>query len=72
MGALIDRDDLMTAVRAYAGRDDWEVENIYLRTLGHLIDQLAAGLSAADIAAHASHTGQDDCPIARLMPALAD
>ena len=57
--------DVLTVAAAWSGRDDWGVEHIYLRTLSHLLADLAAGIPAAIIAAHASHVGAECCALGR-------
>lgn len=59
--------DVLAAARAYAGRDDWGVENVSIRTLVELLDQLTAGVPAALIVEHATHTGRACCALARVQ-----
>ena len=57
--------DVLNVAAAYAGRDSWGVEGIYLRTLSRLLADLAAGIPADLIAAHAHHVGPECCPLGR-------
>lgn len=62
---MIRTEDLKAVAQAYAGRDDWGVENVSLRTLDHLMAQLAAGVPVELIVDHARHTGRACCGLSR-------
>lgn len=57
--------DVLNVAAAYAGRDSWGVENVYLGTLSRVLADLAAGIPAAVIVAHASHVSAECCPLGR-------
>ena len=66
-------DDVLTVARAYAGRDTWGVENIYLPTLAHLLRALDNGIPVALIATHAQHVGRHCCVLFdEVIPTKAD
>lgn len=58
--------DILNVAAAWASRDSWGVEGIYLRTLARLLSDLAAGIPASVIAAHAGHVGANCCALGRV------
>lgn len=51
--------DIIRVARAWSHKDDWGVESIYADTVAELVDKLARGADAFELAQHAKHVGTD-------------
>jgi hypothetical protein len=60
------RADILAVAAAYASRDTWGVEGIYLPTLVRLLRMPASSIPADRIVAHAGYVGRDCCPLFSL------